>query len=547
MVVKVDGNEVNTAKMGDLVVVSITPNEGYDVTNVVYYTQFISESIDLEPDLVNEGQYSFVMPAHSVDITAYYERKTYNIVKMGMTNGDIEVLAQAQYLSSVTVTPVPTAGYKVSEMRYYVSDLDEGTIIPCNSNVYRFSMPAANVRIGATFEKETYIVTYYGPTGNGQIGVVYQESILYQDDAVYAGQPEKAQDNTYTYTFAGWVDNNEQPAVRTNISSNMNLYASYTPVYREYTITFLNYNGSLVASATYHYGQTVTLPANPTREPTTEHAYTFAGWSPEVVIAVAGNATYTATYTEGARQYAVYFGTGVIVTVGGQSIYPYPIGDKLDYGEEITVSYTLNEHYHLVSFTVNGEDAVNGGTYVVDMDMNIVFTQAIDTFTVSFYSERNTSDPNNNPTLLYTASDVSYGGSAFYVGENPTKVEDAYCIYMFAGWVNSNNTYVSSQADENQIDNVTSDMTVYATFVPIQKYSISIVGGDDTNVTIMRGSDTLTSSDTIYNSDILTITAVEKEGYTTEVSIEGVVAVDGQPNKYRVTGNVVITYTETPN
>ena len=69
-----------------------------------------------------------------------------------------------------------------------------------------------------------------------------------------------------------------------------------------YTVTWVDYDGTEISSKSdYHYGDTVTVPADPTRAPDATYTYTFAGW--ELVSGTAlsdgkcaGNATYQATY-----------------------------------------------------------------------------------------------------------------------------------------------------------------------------------------------------------------------------------------------------------
>ena len=72
------------------------------------------------------------------------------------------------------------------------------------------------------------------------------------------------------------------------------------PVY--YTIRFENWNGSLLENISVLEG---TMPvysgATPTRPDDEQFTYTFTGWTPEIVAAVA-NATYTATYSSAPKQ-----------------------------------------------------------------------------------------------------------------------------------------------------------------------------------------------------------------------------------------------------
>lgn len=58
----------------------------------------------------------------------------------------------------------------------------------------------------------------------------------------------------------------------------------------EYTINFLDYDESVISTATLAYGATPTVPEDPTRD-----GYRFTGWSPEVAT-VTGDQDYTAQY-----------------------------------------------------------------------------------------------------------------------------------------------------------------------------------------------------------------------------------------------------------
>ena len=90
---------------------------------------------------------------------------------------------------------------------------------------------------------------------------------------------------------------------------------------QRFTITWLNWDGDTIKSYTYDpntgepeeveysvtYGtQAEFLGSNPTREPNDDYTYDFTGWAP-ALGKVTSNVTYTATYTEQPRKYAIIF------------------------------------------------------------------------------------------------------------------------------------------------------------------------------------------------------------------------------------------------
>ena len=127
-------------------------------------------------------------------------------------------------------------------------------------------------------------------------------NLHYGDTITIPANPTKAADLTNTYTFAYWRQvspvNQTTEATITTCKGDATYRAVYTATPINYTITFLNYDNSVISTkADYHWDDDVTVPANPTRAASGNYTFAFAGWDKTVVTKVAGDATYTATFT----------------------------------------------------------------------------------------------------------------------------------------------------------------------------------------------------------------------------------------------------------
>ncbi len=110
--------------------------------------------------------------------------------------------------------------------------------------------------------------------------------------------PEKAEDDIYTYTFQGWSLSEGGEIVDldsvTEVTESMTFYAVFDRIEktRYYTVTFLDWDGSTVISEQkVAEGQDAQEPETPTRE-----GYTFTGWDKEFTN-ITNRMQITAQYT----------------------------------------------------------------------------------------------------------------------------------------------------------------------------------------------------------------------------------------------------------
>ena len=144
------------------------------------------------------------------------------------------------------------------------------------------------------------------------------------------------------------------------------------------------------------------------------------------------------------------------------------------YGSDVTYSGVAPTKASTAQYdyTFAGWTTVKGGSVEADALLNLTenrtlyacFTATVRSYTVYFY---------NGNTLL-TSQSVQYGLAADYAGTTPTKTSTTQYDYTFNGWSLTN----GGSADENALNNITSDRNVYAAFkADIRKYTVRFYVG----------------------------------------------------------------------
>ena len=249
--------------------------------------------------------------------TFAYKRFTLVIrASEGGTVNDSTANGTYDYSSWVTITATPNEHYR------FVQWSDGNT-----SATRSFNM-TENVDLTATFAIEQFLVTFLNANG----ALIEANRWDYGQTPVCSTTPTMESTAEHNYVFRGWT-----PEIA--LATGNTVYtAVYDTVPRTYMITFVDEDGTVLSAREWEYGATPTC-AEPTKADDEQYTYTFAGWNP-AVVAVTGEATYTATYTatkkpEGFEEVNAdgkavkVFKDGVIYILRGDKIYT-PTGSLVE-------------------------------------------------------------------------------------------------------------------------------------------------------------------------------------------------------------------------
>ena len=136
------------AAEGEIVTLTITPATGYEIDELYYMNG--NEKVTITGT-------TFTMPAANVEVHATFMAIDYTITVAETQNGTVEAPATAHYGDEVTLTIRPAEDYELETLTYTVEGSD-----PVAIENGKFSMPAANVTINATFKAIEHTYTVVG-------------------------------------------------------------------------------------------------------------------------------------------------------------------------------------------------------------------------------------------------------------------------------------------------------------------------------------------------------------------------------------------------
>ena len=267
------------------------------------------------------------------------------------------------------------------------------------------TMGATNMSVDVVYSINTYTVTFKDWNGT----VLKTQQVQYGGAATAPANPTRT-----GYTFTGW------DKAFTNVTTNLVVTAQYS--INTYTVTFKDWNGTVLKTQQVQYGGAATAPANPTRT-----GYTFTGWD-KAFTNVTANLVVTAQYS--INTYTVTFKdwNGTVLKT-----------QQVQYGGAATAPANPTR----TGYTFTGWDKA-----FTNVTANLVVTAqySINTYTVTFKDW--------NGTVLKTQQ-VQYGGAAT-APANPTRTG-----YTFTGW-------------DKAFNNVTANLVVTAQYVQNEPVSTPV-------------------------------------------------------------------------
>ena len=264
----------------------------------------------------------------------------------------------------------------------------------------------------ATYTEAVNKYTITWVDGNGD--TLKTEQIAYGEIPAYTGDtPTKTATAQYTYTF----NNTWDPAI-TAVTGDATYTAQFDSTVNKYTITWVDGNGNTLKTEQIAYGETPAYTGEtPTKDATAQYTYTFAGWTPEIV-AVTGNATYTAQFDSTVNEYTITWVDGNGNTLKTEQVAygetPAYTGETPTKAATAQYTYTFNNTWSPEIVAVTGD-----ATYTAQFD------STVNKYTIKFVNEDGT---------VLQSSEVAYGETPVYSGATPTKPADAQYTYVFAGW-----------------------------------------------------------------------------------------------------------------
>ncbi len=306
-------------------------------------------------------------------------------------------------------------------------------------------------------DKFTFRATFNNYDGS----LIETKLVAVGETPVYEGEtPVKPATTSKEYTFTGW-----SPALAAISNAPVTYTAQFSETTRKYTITWTNYDGTILKTEKVAYGTTPSAPTvTPTRPNDNYYTYTFDAWSP-AIASVGGDQTYTATYNYEKKvpKYTATFKNG------SETVYaPSLKSGEVPVFDGTIPTKTADAQY---TYTFDGWSTTDGGALVyatgaplpaltADVTYYAHFAAATNNYRIIWKSE-------NGKVTLETDPTVPYGTTPSFDGAKPTKDRMGATVYTFDGWS------ATIGGSKIALPFVASNATYYAHFSDLPVYTVT--------------------------------------------------------------------------
>ena len=398
--------------------------------------------------------------------------------------------------------PVKTESINYGVMPEYTGETPTKTA----TAQYTYTFAGWSPEIVSVVGEATYTAEFTSTVNKYVVKFVNEDGTLLQSSEVEYGQtpeyigetPTKTATAQYTYTFNAW----DKEVV--SVTGEVTYTATFSSTVNEYTIIFLNYDGTELQSSKVKYGELpVYALATPTKPSTAEDTFKFAGWD-KVIASVTGDATYIATFSSEANSYDVLW------------VSTDKNGNEYTYTTTVVVNgttITLPEQPTREGYTFAGWDSVPETMPAKDITIKAIWIA--NKYTITFLND----DQNKLADGSYDYDIVPSKPA------DPSKEQTEQYTYVFAGWKDSSgNVYLE------ELPVVKGEATYTATYTPVErKYTINWVNGTEL---LESDLEVLYSAEHKYDGETPTLASTAQFSY--EFS---------KWNKALDSENSVITYT----
>lgn len=186
-----------TSTVGTAIPVTVSPNEGYELDELYYTEENSDEHHAIE---AVDGAYTLTMPAAPVTLHATFKEAEYTVsIASGIENGSLKTDPEKAHRgSTVTVTATPDEGYELEAITVTTGD-DQPVAVKDG----KFTMPAGNVTVSASFKKVVYTVSVDKDIKNGKVSVDPETATVGDSVTVTATSDEGYELEAITVTADG--------------------------------------------------------------------------------------------------------------------------------------------------------------------------------------------------------------------------------------------------------------------------------------------------------------------------------------------------------